>query len=150
MKIRNIMTNPAIVANEHISVESAAKIMREHNIGSVPVVSDDGNIIGIVTDRDMVIRAGARGLGPKRHSVSEIMTGHVTTVAPDTAICTAAKIMADDKIRRLPVVDNNTVVGFVALGDVARRSDFSVETADALCEISEGCHKKHPCHNNEK
>lgn len=147
MKIRNIMTNPAIVANEHISVENAAKIMREHNIGSVPIVSDDGDIIGIVTDRDIVIRAIARGISPKKHKVSEIMTGHVTVVSPDTAIYKAAKIMADDKIRRLPVVEDNAVVGFVALGDVATAADFTMETADALCEISEGCHKLHPTHN---
>lgn len=148
MTIKDIMTDPAIVVNEETSVEEAAKVMRQHNIGSIPVVDTDDALVGIVTDRDIVIRNMARGLDPKTHSVNEIMTRDVSCVTPDADLCEAAYIMANDKVRRLPVVEGERVVGLVALGDLSTISDFRFEAGEALCEISEGCHKKHPLHNS--
>lgn len=144
MKVADIMTNPAIVVSSYTTIEDTSKIMSRHNIGSVPVVDDKDNVVGIVTDRDIVIRTVARGLDPKTHKVHEIMTGNVKSVTPDASVDDAADIMASEKIRRLPVVEDNKVVGFVALGDVAVVSDFAYETAQALSEISEGCHQKFP------
>ena len=149
MTVKDIMTDPAIVITEDSSVIDAAKLMREHNIGSVPVVNDSENIVGIVTDRDIVIRNMARGLDPKSHSVNEIMTRDVSCVAPETEIDEAAQVMANDKVRRLPVVDDDRVVGFVALGDISACRDYTFEIGEALCEISEGCYKKHPTHNSK-
>ncbi|MBE7063047.1 MAG: CBS domain-containing protein [Ruminococcaceae bacterium] len=149
MTVKDIMTDPAIVITEDASIVEAAKLMRQHNIGSVPVVSGDNNIVGIVTDRDIVIRNMARGLDPKSHSVEEIMTRDVSCVTPETEIDDAAHVMASDKVRRLPVVENERVVGFVALGDISACKDYTFETGEALCEISEGCHKKHPMYNDK-
>ncbi len=149
MTVKDIMTDPAIVITEGSSVIDAAKLMRAHNIGSVPVVNDNENIVGIVTDRDIVIRNMARGLDPKSHSVDEIMTRDVSCVAPETEIDEAAQVMANDKVRRLPVVEDERVVGFVALGDISACRDYTFEIGEALCEISEGCHKKHPTHNKK-
>lgn len=149
MTVKDIMTDPAIVITEGSSVIDAAKLMRAHNIGSVPVVNDNDNIVGIVTDRDIVIRNMARGLDPKSHSVDEIMTRDVSCVAPETEIDEAAQMMANDKVRRLPVVEDERVVGFVALGDISACRDYTFEIGEALCEISEGCHKKHPTHNKK-
>ncbi len=148
MTIRDIMTDPAIVVNEDASVEDAAKVMRTHNIGSVPVVNENDALVGIVTDRDIVIRHMARGLDPKAHAVNEIMTRDVSAVTPDAELDEAAYIMASDKVRRLPVVEDDKVVGLVALGDLSACRDCMFEAAEALCEISEGCHKKHPTHND--
>ena len=149
MTVKDIMTDPAIVIDENASVLDAATLMRQHNIGSVPVVDNDKTLVGIVTDRDIVIRNMARGLDPKSHSVEEIMTRDVSCVTPETEIDDAAQVMADDKVRRLPVVEGDQVVGFVALGDISACRDYSFETAGALSEISEGCHKKHPTHERD-
>lgn len=148
MTVKDIMTDPAIVINESASTLEAAKLMRQHNIGSVPVVNQKQTIVGIVTDRDIVIRNMARGLDPKSHTVNEIMTKEVSCVTPETEIDDAAQIMANDKVRRLPVVEDDRVVGFVALGDISACRDYTFEVGEALCEISEGCHKKHPTHND--
>ncbi len=149
MTVKDIMTDPAIVIPEDASTFEAAKIMREHNIGSVPVVNDEEHLVGIVTDRDIVVRNMARGLDPKSHSVNEIMTTDVSCVTPNTEIDEAAQIMANDKIRRLPVVEDEKVVGFIALGDISACRDYTFEIGETLCEISEGCHKKHPTHNRD-
>ena len=144
MRVKDIMTDPAIVIPETASTYDAAKIMREHNIGSVPVVNEENCLVGIVTDRDIVIRNMARGLDPKSHAVSEIMTRDVLSASPETEIDDAAFLMANDKVRRLPVVDDEKVVGFIALGDISACRDYMFEASEALSEISEGCHKKHP------
>ncbi len=149
MTVKDIMTDPAIVIAENASTYEAAKLMREHNIGSVPVVNVEEHLVGIVTDRDIVVRNMARGLDPKSHSVNEIMTTDVSCVTPETEIDEAAEIMANDKIRRLPVVEDERVVGFVALGDISACRDYTFEIGEALCEISKGCHKKHPTHNRD-
>ncbi len=148
MTVRDIMTDPAIVIAEKASVREAAELMREHNIGSVPVVDSGENLVGIVTDRDIVVRNMARGLDPKSHSVNEIMTRDVSCVTPETEIDDAAQVMANDRVRRLPVVKDDRVVGFVALGDISACRDYMFETGEALSEISKGCHKKHPTHND--
>ena len=149
MTVKDIMTDPAIVISEGASVYEAAKLMRAHNIGSVPVVDRDSTLVGIVTDRDIVIRNMARGLDPAHHSVEEIMTTDVSCVTPETEIDDAAMVMANDKVRRLPVVEDERVVGFVALGDISACKDYTFETGQALSEISEGCHKKHPTHSRD-
>lgn len=149
MTVKDIMTDPAIVISEGASVYEAAKLMRSHNIGSVPVVDNNSSIVGIVTDRDIVIRNMARGLDPQKHSVEDIMTKDVSCVTPETEIDDAAQVMANDKVRRLPVVEDDRVIGFVALGDISACKDYTFETGEALLEISEGCHKKHPTHNRK-
>ncbi len=149
MTVKDIMTDPAIVIPESASTYEAAKLMREHNIGSVPVVNTENHLVGIVTDRDIVIRNMARGLDPKSHSVSDIMTRNVEAVSPDTEIDDAAFMMANEKIRRLPVVESGEVIGFIALGDISACRDYTFEVGEALSEISDGCHKKHPTHNGK-
>lgn len=150
LKIKDVMTNPAVCVNKNDTIINAAKIMQEHNIGAIPVVDDNNNLVGIVTDRDIIIRNIARELDPKDHKVSEIMTTNVKTVTPDTYVDEALEIMSEDQVRRLPVVDESkNVIGMVSLGDVATTSDFYFETGEALSEISIPCHKKHP-KNNEK
>ena len=136
MVIRDIMTDPAIVVSTDTSVLEAAAVMRENNIGSVPVVDSDGSICGIVTDRDIVIRSIAEGLNSKKTKVSEIMSENVSSVPPDADIDEAFDIMSRDKVRRIPIVAQGKVLGVVSLGDVALCRDYKIECAEALCEIS--------------
>ena len=136
MVIKDIMTDPAIVLPSETTVFDAANVMRENNIGSVPVVDEDGCLRGIVTDRDIVIRSIARGLSPDTTKISDIMSENVSVVPPDADIDEVADIMSRDQVRRIPVVENNKVLGVVALGDVALCQDYKIECAKALCEIS--------------
>ena len=140
MKVSEVMTNPCIVVSNDTSVYNAAKVMQQHNIGSVPVLDENDKMVGIVTDRDMIIRNIARGLDPRTHRVNEIMTKHVHCVNRDSDIHDAARLMGNEQIRRLPVVDGDSrVVGMLALGDVAVTESCEEQAGSALCGISCGC-----------
>lgn len=138
MKIRDVMTGPAVTVSPENLIVDAAKLMQTHNIGSIPVV-DSEKLVGIVTDRDITVRSVARGLDPKKGEVRDVMTRDVTTVSPDESAENAARLMSYDRIRRLPVVENDRVVGIVALGDMATTDNMEFEAGSALCEISIGC-----------
>ncbi|GHU88939.1 CBS domain-containing protein [Clostridia bacterium] len=131
------MMNPHVVSvapDENASL--AARLLSRHNVGSLPVCSKDGRLKGIVTDRDIVLRCVAAESDPNETSISEIMSRGVVSVAPTDDAHEAARLMAAEQIRRLPVVDGGRVVGMVSLGDVARRDEFDMEAAEALSEIS--------------
>jgi CBS domain-containing protein len=109
--------------------------MQKHNVGSIPVCDQSG-VIGIVTDRDIIVRNIAHGKDPKETPVRDVMTGQVIMASPDMEVDEVAGMMASKQIRRVPVVDNNMIVGMVALGDIATDKRFSMEASEALAEIS--------------
>ena len=134
--LRDVMTpNPASV---HASdpVEMAAQLMRDEDVGSVPVM-DEGTIAGIITDRDIVIKVVAVGIDPQTAAVSEYMSSRLLTGRPDMSIQEAARLMGREQIRRLPVVEQNRLVGIVSLADLATGQDGQEEAEDALEEISQ-------------
>ena len=118
MKIQDIMTKSIASVNANDSVEQAAFLMKEHNIGSVPVCEGE-KVIGIITDRDIALRSVAEGENFKNQAVRTIMTSNPVTGAPDMEVNAAAKLMSDKQIRRLPIVQNDALVGIVSLGDIA-------------------------------
>ena len=93
-------------------------------------------VVGIVTDRDIVVRNIAHGKSPQETPVRDVMTGQVNTTTPDMDVNDVTKMMANHKIRRIPVVENNKIVGMVALGDIATQNQFNFEASEALSEIS--------------
>jgi CBS domain-containing protein len=109
--------------------------MQKHNVGSVPVCDESG-LIGIVTDRDIVVRNIAHGKDPHQTPVRDVMTSEVTTVSPDAEIRDVFGIMSDKKVRRIPVVENNQLIGIIALGDVATSARQDVEISSTLADIS--------------
>ena len=129
------MTKNVAYVNPDSTVVETAQLMQKHNVGSIPVCDQTG-VIGIVTDRDIVVRNIAHGNDPKQTPVRDVMTAQVTTVTPDADMTEVSKMMATNKVRRLPVVDNNMLVGIVALGDVATDAGFTMEVSDTLAEIS--------------
>ncbi|MGI6668258.1 MAG: CBS domain-containing protein [Acetivibrionales bacterium] len=135
MKVRDIMTKNVAQIRPDASVYDAAMLMQQNNVGSIPVCDNSG-VVGIVTDRDIVVRNVVTGSDPKSTPVSNIMTTNVTTVTPDTEIDRIGDIMAFKQVRRIPVVENNALVGIVALGDLAADKRFDVEASQALTEIS--------------
>jgi len=112
-----------------------AQLMQKHNVGSIPVCDENG-VVGIVTDRDIVVRNIAHGKDPHQTPVRDVMTSDVTTVSPDDEIRDVFGLMSQKKIRRLPVVENNHLVGIVALGDVATEAPQDVEISETLADIS--------------
>ena len=137
MKVRDIMTGPAIHIDPTESVEVAARTLTQYNIGSLPVCSDDGKLCGVVTDRDLVTRCMASGRHPAQTAVREVMTNRVLSVQPDTETGVAAHLMGRQQVRRLPVVENGKLCGMVSLGDLAKREDSVMDAADALSDISD-------------
>ncbi len=137
MQVKEIMTtNIAALAPDN-TVMDAAKAMKEHNIGCMPVCEPGGKVTGIVTDRDIVVRNLAENGDAKTTLVKDIMTKNVITAEADMDINTAADLMAKHKIRRLPVLQNGSIIGMIAIGDLATRNIFHTEAGEALSQISE-------------
>lgn len=136
MIIKDIMSDQVAYVNPDNSVVEAAQLMQKHNIGIIPVCQG-ANVIGVITDRDIVVRNIAHGKNPQSTPVRDVMTSQVRAVSPEMNLHQAAEIMANNQIRRLPVVDNQRLVGMVSLGDLATEAKRDVELAKTLGEISE-------------
>ncbi|HEX4743281.1 MAG TPA: CBS domain-containing protein [Candidatus Limnocylindria bacterium] len=135
MKVSEIMTREPSTLAPASTIGEAATIMRQDDCGSVPIV-ESGRLVGIITDRDIVIRVLAGGKDPKTTRVSEAMTADPVTVSPDTSVDEAQKVMAERQVRRLPVVEDGRLVGLVVIGQVARR-DSAKDVGQTLKEVSE-------------
>ena len=114
--------------------------MKEEDTGVVPIV-ENGRPVGVITDRDIVIRAVADGSQANK-PVREIATGDLVCATPDMSTREATKIMSERQIRRLPVVENDRLVGIISLGDIAVKEGKDSRTGETLEQISEGV-KKH-------
>ena len=136
MKIRELMTNPVIRIDPEESVAVAARTLAHYNIGILPVCAGNGQLCGLVTDRDLVTRCLASGRSPAATTVREVMTGSVVSVRPDTDTMEAAKLMGQQQVRRLPVVENGRLCGMVSLGDLANREESAPDAQNALQGIS--------------
>jgi CBS domain-containing protein len=119
--LREVMTQRPVTLETRDTVTAAARSMRDGNIGVV-VVIESGQVQGVLTDRDIVVRALAEGRDPARTSVGDICSRELTTLAPTDTIEDAVKVMRDKAIRRLPVVEGGRPVGIVSLGDIAVES----------------------------
>ncbi len=134
--LRDVMTpSPATVRNSD-PVAQAARVMRDEDVGSVPVMDED-TIAGIITDRDIAIHVVAAGIDPQTAAVSEFMSTHLVTGRPEMSVEEAARLMGREQIRRLPVVEQNRLVGIVSLGDLATEHGTDEEAEEALEEISQ-------------
>lgn len=137
MKIRDIMTTNIEVAEPDDTLDEIAIMMRDLDVGAIPVVEDD-ELIGIVTDRDIVVRCVAEGKDPSEIAADEIISGDLQTVQPDADITQAQRIMSEKQIRRLPVVQDGKLIGMVSLGDLAVKTDDEELVADTLEDVSDG------------
>ncbi len=144
MKVKDICSCETLTVTGNDTVKEAARKMANHNVGALPVVDYSGRVIGMITDRDITIRVTAEGKDPSRYSVCDVMTHDVSCVCMDADVSSAAKMMGQAKVRRLPVIDEGKIVGFISLGDISRTGQYDMEAGKALCEISskKSC-KKH-------
>ena len=138
MKVREIMTAEGIAtASLDTTLAEIAERMRDENVGAIPIVDDDDKLCGIITDRDIVVRAVAEGEDPGECTAEEILSEQLHTIDPDADIEDAADLMAEHQIRRLPVVEDEVVIGIISLGDLAVKSEED-EASDVLEDVSEG------------
>jgi len=136
MKVRDLMTaDPATLAPD-ATLGEAATLMKQEDCGSIPIV-DNGRLVGIVTDRDIVIRAIAAGKDPRSTRVSEVMSADPVTIGSDDDAREAETLMADRQIRRLPVCDDGKLAGILVIGQLARRERNEDRVGETLKEISE-------------
>ena len=137
IRCREIMTSNVKTATRDMSLRDAAVIMRDGDMGSIPVV-EGGKLVGIVTDRDIVVRSLADGKDATS-PVGEAMTSEIFSVKPDDFVFEAVRLMGDKQVRRVPVVDESgTLTGIIAMADIALEMEDEREIAETLEEISSG------------
>jgi CBS domain-containing protein len=112
MNVSDVMTKNVITIKQNQSREQAARLLARHRISGLPVVNDGGNIVGVVTEYDVIAKEG--------QSVGDIMTRGVISVTPDTELDAASHILVHERIRRMPVLDQGRLVGIVSRSDVVR------------------------------
>lgn len=141
MKVSDVMTpNPRTVQLSD-TLQAAATIMRDEDTGAVPVVEDGSHVVGMITDRDIVIRAIADG--DFDCTIDDIVSDDVICAKPDMTTAEAADLMGEHQIRRLPVVDeDDNLIGIVSLGDLAVKENRDARAGETLENISEGV-KRH-------
>lgn len=145
MKVKECMCNDVCCVKPEASLNEVAKLMSKNHVGCIPVCDENNCICGIVTDRDILLRAVACEKDTKNCTVSEIMTCNVCTCTQDDEMTNAESKMAQNQIRRLPVCDqNNKIVGILTLGDLAQNERELGK--EQICDTLQGI-----CNcNNEK
>ena len=137
LRCSEILTRNVKTAAAGSSLGDVAAIMRDGDMGAVPVV-DGGKLVGIVTDRDIVIRGVAEGAGPET-PISNVMTRDLFSVKPDNFVFEAIRLMGDKQVRRIPVINaDGELKGIIAMADVALETEDEREIAETLDEISSG------------
>jgi CBS domain-containing protein len=120
-KVREVMTSEPRVADPSLSLAEAARLMKSEDIGSLPVV-EQGELVAVLTDRDIVVRAVAESVDPKLTKVGDIASRQPVTIEPDQDLDEALALMARTQVRRLPVVESGRLVGVLAQADVAQEA----------------------------
>jgi CBS domain-containing protein len=131
MKIEQAMIKSVVTLQEDVSAYEAVKLMNENRIGCL-VVLQYGQVVGIVTERDMLERVLEKCKNPKETKVTEIMTKRVIVGKPSMQLDEAAKLMFENRVKKLPIVDGNHLVGLVTLTDLARIASFDKNSMELI------------------
>lgn len=137
MKVRDVMTSSVDWLTPDTSVVEVAQLMKKDDVGSIPICSEN-RLIGIVTDRDIVLKVVATAGNTTNISAKDIMSEDIISVSADQDVHEAANLMSRNQIRRLPVVENGELMGILAIGDLAIERIHINEAGDALSDISQG------------
>ena len=134
---REIMTRGVKTVHRDSPLREVAQIMKDEDCGVVPIVDEKGALVGIITDRDMVVRAFTGGKTPDQLRAGDVMTDDVECVHPEEDIHSIISLMGKRQIRRIPVVErDDRVIGIISMGDIANRADYDEELQEALDRIS--------------
>jgi CBS domain-containing protein len=134
-QIRDLMTSNPTTCDSSATVADAAKLMAKEDVGPIPVIDGD-RLVGLVTDRDIVVRVVAEGRDPSSTKLTDIVSSDLKTVSPNDDLDTALQTMASAQVRRLPVVEDGRLVGIVAQADVARKGE-DTRTGEVVEQISQ-------------
>ena len=135
MQAKDVMTRQIEGVRSDGSIQQAAAKMEELNVGALPVIAAD-EVVGMITDRDIVVRSVAQGLDPEKHKVMEAATEGVISCNEEDDVSIVVKLMEDNQIRRVLVKDNGKVTGIISLGDLAVQIQKD-KAGEALKEVSE-------------
>jgi CBS domain-containing protein len=137
--VRDAMTEDPRSIGKSVSVVEAARLMREQDIGSLPITEDE-KLVGMITDRDITTRVVAEAADPKMTSVGDVYSQDLISVEPDKDLAEALQLMARHQVRRLPVVENGRLVGIVAQADIAlsENEKKTGELVEAISKPSDG------------
>ena len=136
MLVRDVMTTALKTARVGDTVQTAARLMRDHDVGAVLVIDHAGQPVGLLTDRDIVVRCVAEGMAPEARRVEDLLRGQLITVEADSPLEYASRLMAQHRVRRLPVTRDGRVIGMLSLGDLAQREPEKQTVAATLQEVS--------------
>ena len=141
MKVKDCMCYEVVYLTPESTVEDCAKLMCSKHVGCIPVCDNNKTIVGLVTDRDVILRSIACDKDIKNTLISDIMTCKVCSCGPEEDINEAEKKMSEEQIRRLPVVDeNNKIIGIITLGDLCTNQNVNTEgvcnTLENICKYN--------------
>jgi CBS domain-containing protein len=135
--VRHVMTSAPKCLSPERTVADAAGLMEQYDVGVIPLADEGDRLVGVVTDRDLVLRVLAKQRDPRDVKLGDIATTKLVTITPDTNITDARDLMAQHKVRRLPVVKEDRLVGILALGDIAVADASKRAVGEVLGEVSE-------------
>jgi CBS domain-containing protein len=134
---QDIMTEQPVCCAPEETVQQAAGLMKEQNVGSLPVCDSGKRLAGIITDRDIALKVVAEGRDPRNTPIRDVMTTEVFTCRPQDSLEDALQTMRKQQVRRIPIVDQDRrVVGIIAQADIATRLRAPDKTAEVVAEIS--------------
>ena len=136
MQVSEVMNRNVVTIDPGESVALAARLLSRHTVGSLPVCGPGGRLLGIVTDRDIVLRCVAPEENPSQVPVRSVMSRNPSFLLPEDDIRQAAQLMSLHQVRRLPVAEEGKLVGMLSLGDLARCGKAEMEVSRALLDIS--------------
>ena len=141
MKVKECMCKEVACVKPDSKITDVARLMLDKHVGCIPVCDDKNKVVGLVTDRDLILRSLACEKDIKQTPVSEVMTTKVFNVAPDAEVSEAEKIMCECQVRRVPVVENDVLVGIITIGDLANNQNISSDevssTVQQICNCNE-------------
>ncbi len=140
LRCREIMTKNPKTANREMTLQEVAGLMKDGDFGVLPIVARENNkLVGILTDRDIVVRAVAEGKNISETKVGEIMSDRLFTAKPDDFVFEAVRTMGERQVRRIPIVDEESILqGIIAMADIALEMEDQREIAETLEDISSG------------
>ncbi len=137
MRVKECMCKKVVRATSDTNLQEIAKLMEQNNVGCVPICNQENHVIGFVTDRDIITRCIANNKNCNQTKASDIMTTKVIKTTPDTELEDATQTMSQNQIRRLPVIENNQIVGMLTIGDLAQNQKVQPQevgdTMECIC-----------------
>ena len=147
IRVKECMCSNVITAKQDDNIACVAKLMKENDIGCMPVCDNSNKVIGFITDRDIVLRGIAEDKDCNQTKVKDLMVKNIIKTTPDTDIEDASKTMQENQIRRIPVIENERIVGILSIGDIARSEKISCKDTghifECICIVGNDCKQEY-------